>query len=105
MVNTAKVTSRGQMTIPQPVREALGIREGDEVYVYVADKTRAIIEVRPRRKLTDLYGAMQTPGTIPNPEEIRDTAKRYVAERFLEESKEDLKDARSERPANSKSVD
>ena len=28
---SAKVTSKGQVTVPKMVRDALGIREGDEV--------------------------------------------------------------------------
>ena len=31
VMNMAKVTAKGQITIPADVREAIGIREGDKV--------------------------------------------------------------------------
>jgi AbrB family looped-hinge helix DNA binding protein len=31
----ARVTSKGQVTVPKAVRDALGIREGDEVVFHV----------------------------------------------------------------------
>ena len=39
---TSKLTSKAQTTIPQPVRKALRLREGDEL-VYVIDGDRVII--------------------------------------------------------------
>jgi len=38
----AKVTSKGQVTVPKAVREALGIREGDEV-VFRVEGNRAVL--------------------------------------------------------------
>ena len=38
----AKITSKGQVTVPKAVREALGIREGDEV-VFRVDGNRAVL--------------------------------------------------------------
>lgn len=43
-----KVTSKGQVTIPLPVREALGIRPHSEVD-FVVDGDCARLEVRSRR--------------------------------------------------------
>jgi AbrB family looped-hinge helix DNA binding protein len=42
----AKVTSKGQVTIPASVREALGLREGDEV-VFRVEQTRALMAKTP----------------------------------------------------------
>lgn len=39
---TSKLTSKAQTTIPQPVRAALGLREGDEL-LYQIDGKRAIL--------------------------------------------------------------
>ncbi|MGA3188837.1 MAG: AbrB/MazE/SpoVT family DNA-binding domain-containing protein [Bryobacteraceae bacterium] len=36
------VTSKGQITVPQEVRERLGLRQGDRVE-FVAEKTRTIV--------------------------------------------------------------
>src|ERR1700682_5855792 len=38
----AKVTSKGQITVPKVVREALGIKEGDEV-VFRVEGNRAVL--------------------------------------------------------------
>jgi antitoxin PrlF len=39
---TSKLTSKAQTTIPQPVRTALGLREGDEV-VYEIEGDRVVL--------------------------------------------------------------
>ncbi len=44
---TSKLTSKAQTTIPQPVRQALGLKEGDEL-IYEIDKDRVVLsKVRP----------------------------------------------------------
>ena len=42
MEAAAKITSKGQVTVPKAVREALGIRAGDEV-VFRVDGNRAVL--------------------------------------------------------------
>jgi AbrB family looped-hinge helix DNA binding protein len=61
----AKVTSKGQVTVPKAVRDALGIKEGDEV-VFRVEGNRALL-ARTRDFLA-------LAGTIPVP-----AAKRNVA--------------------------
>lgn len=39
---TSKLTSKAQTTIPQPVRAALGLREGDEI-AYSIEEGRVIL--------------------------------------------------------------
>ena len=44
---TSKLTSRGQATIPQPIRAALHLKAGDEI-VYILEEDRvAIMKARP----------------------------------------------------------
>lgn len=54
----AKVTSKGQVTIPKDVRDALGIEEGDEV-VFRLEQHRAILARTPH--LLDLAGVVEVP--------------------------------------------
>lgn len=46
MEAAARVTSKGQVTLPKVVRDALGIRQGDEV-VFRVEGTRAILARTP----------------------------------------------------------
>lgn len=55
---SAKVTSKGQITIPKAVRDALGIAEGDRV-VFRVEKHRAVVARTPN--LLDLAGAVAVP--------------------------------------------
>jgi antitoxin PrlF len=45
----AKVTSKGQLTIPKEVRRALGVREGDSL-LFEVDEDDAQVRVRVERK-------------------------------------------------------
>jgi len=54
----ATVTSKGQITIPKEVRDALGIVEGDHLVFRVA-QDRAVIARTPN--LLELAGAVEVP--------------------------------------------
>ena len=59
----AKVTSKGQVTIPKAVRDALGIKEGDEVVFHV-EGNRAILARTPDFLL--LAGSVTVPASKRN---------------------------------------
>ncbi len=61
----AKMTSKGQVTVPTVVRDALGIKEGDEV-VFRVERNRAVLARTP--DFLDLAGSIRVPA-----------AKRHVA--------------------------
>lgn len=46
MDERARLTSKGQVTIPRRVREALDLREGDEI-VFRVERTRAVVAKTP----------------------------------------------------------
>ena len=54
----ARVSSKGQITIPRSVREALGIKEGDEV-LFRLQGQRAVIARTPN--LLELAGSVDVP--------------------------------------------
>lgn len=54
----ARVTSKGQITIPKAVRDALGIAEGDQV-VFRVEQHRAVLARTP--DLLSLAGAVDVP--------------------------------------------
>ena len=55
----ATLTSKGQVTIPKPVREALGIDAGDEIDFVLAANGSVRLEVR-RRDVRELAGSLRT---------------------------------------------
>jgi AbrB family looped-hinge helix DNA binding protein len=59
----ARVTSKGQITIPKPVREALNLGEGDQVVFRVIEGGRAILARTP-----DL---LELAGSVPVSAEVR----------------------------------
>lgn len=59
----AKVTSKGQITVPKAVRQALGIVEGDEV-VFRVEGNRAVLARTP--KFLDLAGTIAVPADRRN---------------------------------------
>jgi antitoxin PrlF len=54
----AKITSKGQVTIPKSVREALKLHEGDEL-LFRVERSRAVIAKTP--DLLALAGAVAVP--------------------------------------------
>ena len=46
---TSKLTSKSQTTIPQPVRAALGMAEGDELAYTIEDGRVVLTKAPPRR--------------------------------------------------------
>ncbi len=60
----ARLTSKGQVTIPRSVREALGLTTGDEV-LFRVDEARAVMA-----KTEDF---LDLAGTVPVPAEKRGT--------------------------------
>lgn len=58
MESTARLTSKGQVTIPKPVRDALDLHEGDEI-VFRVDRQRAVVAKTP--DFLDLAGSVAVP--------------------------------------------
>ncbi|MGI9022620.1 MAG: AbrB/MazE/SpoVT family DNA-binding domain-containing protein [Acidimicrobiales bacterium] len=59
----AKVASKGQVTVPKAVRDALGIKEGDEV-VFRVEGNRATLAGTP--DFPDLAGTIKVPAAKRN---------------------------------------
>jgi antitoxin PrlF len=56
---SARLTSKGQITIPKPVRDALKLEQGDQVLFRVLEGEKAILARTP--KLLDLEGSVAVP--------------------------------------------
>ena len=55
---TATITSKGQITIPKPVRDELGLQEGDRVAFRVLEDGRVVVEPETV-DILDLKGALK----------------------------------------------
>lgn len=66
---TAKVTSKGQITVPKGVREALSLAAGDELE-FVEEEGRFLIRKRVRRSPFDRYLGYLTRKQGQDPDEI-----------------------------------
>lgn len=81
MDSAARVTSKGQVTVPKAVREALGISEGDKV-VFRVEGHHAILARTPN--FLDLAGTISAPAARHNAawdEVVRTTRVARVANR------------------------
>lgn len=72
---TAQLSSKGQLTVPKAVREALGLVEGDQV-VFRVEGRRALLARTP--KLLDVAGS------VPVPAQKRGTAWTEIRRRSRE---------------------
>lgn len=68
-MNKAKITYKGQVTIPKEIRDALAISEGDTV-LFEVKQDHAIM--KPLKKsLSDFYGTLPATRPFPGKDEIR----------------------------------
>ena len=77
----ARLTSKGQITIPKAVREALELHEGDEV-VFRVERKRAIVAKTP--DFIEMAGSVAVPAAkrgTPWDEVLRQTRRARAAQR------------------------
>lgn len=84
---TAKVTSKGQVTIPIDVRRLLDIEAGDSVLFTIDEDERSAVVSKVPNWL-DLFGSVPVPEDRKDWtwEQIREHAHRAVAARYLRSS-------------------
>jgi antitoxin PrlF len=81
VMQQAKVTFKGQITIPKAVREALDIREGDSITFHI-DGDRAVLKPLKKKPLVDFFGAFPTKRPYPSLEAIRKEVHDKIGERL-----------------------
>lgn len=70
-VYRARITSKGQVTIPAAVREKVGLQPGDEI---AFEPSTLRFSAVPRAKLGDLYGILAPRGPVPAFDRVRERA-------------------------------
>lgn len=58
---SAKLTSKGQITVPKRIREALRAETGDRVEFTVGVSGEVVVRTKTR-SITELYGSLKRPG-------------------------------------------
>ena len=81
MGGTAKVTSKGQITIPADVRAELGIQKGDDILFYRGLDGQMRIHVRRLRKGAGA-GSFIWPDAPRDAKAVREAIDEALAERF-----------------------
>jgi AbrB family looped-hinge helix DNA binding protein len=76
------ITSKGQITIPKVVRDALKLNAGDKIEFVVTDKREALI--RPiSKKVDDVFGILHKPDQKKvSVEEMNEGIRQKMKERF-----------------------
>ncbi len=79
---SSTVSSKGQVTIPKEVREALQVEGGDRVLFIVREN--GVVELRPETvDLLDLVGILEPPdGRHVTIEDMNEGVERAIAESF-----------------------
>lgn len=84
----ARITSKGQVTIPAEVRRALGLEQGDYLLFQLAEGQpeagEASVRVVKGQSLTSLYGSMRSEKRFPGKAEIREKVGRTLGRQDAE---------------------
>lgn len=82
----SKVTAKGQITVPEAIRNSLDLKQGDKV-VFVPEGKRIYIERLPEKVTSDkVFGMLQRPGVAPIDMEKERDQVRIARLRHYEES-------------------
>jgi AbrB family looped-hinge helix DNA binding protein len=79
----AKITSKGQLTIPKQIREALGVKPGDRILFSIEEGKTFIYPVRGT--LLDLRGSLKPTKTPEDLQNVGEEVKKRVARRVADE--------------------
>lgn len=78
-MKAARITSKGQVTIPAEVRKALGLKRGDYLLFEISEGQEAAVRVVKGEKLTALYGALPASRPFPGKDAVRREVGRALA--------------------------
>lgn len=81
VTNVATITSKGQITIPKEVRQALQVKENDQL-LFTIEGGQAVITPLRRRPLISFRGALPATRPFLGMEAIREELHRELGERM-----------------------
>jgi AbrB family looped-hinge helix DNA binding protein len=86
LAGVGRVTGKGQVQIPKEIRDALGIRIGDELVFRLTDDSLSV-HVRKRRRLSELAGALLPRRPFPGIDEEEKETKQAAIKRTVKGAK------------------
>lgn len=84
MVTSAKITSKGQITLPKEVRKLLDVHSGS---VVVFEKEEDRIVIKSAQSFREFRGILKNKGNSPDFKNIRKKAKEYIGEKIISNGK------------------
>ena len=84
-MSVAKVTSKGQVTIPVEIRRTMGIQEGDGLLFESPLEDGVRLRLIRRRRITDLAGALPATRSYPGKAAVRAEVGRARGKALLDE--------------------
>ncbi|MHB8574123.1 MAG: AbrB/MazE/SpoVT family DNA-binding domain-containing protein [Dehalococcoidia bacterium] len=88
---SARITSKGQVTIPKRVREALGLRAGDKL-IFLVEKGGAYVHPVHRRTADELYGSLSSDVPYPGDDAEQRAIGGYVGAEYQRELEAELRE-------------
>ena len=82
----ARLTSKGQLTIPIEIRKRYGLEAGDEVEFVAEEKGTYLLPIK-KKSLMDLYGSIRVDKPWPGMERARMIAGKKRGEELLRKAK------------------
>ena len=80
----ARITSKGQVTVPKAVREALDLKRGDYLVFELPEGEVSSVRVAKGARLTDLYGVLPATRRSPGKEAVREEVGRELGRKRSE---------------------
>ena len=80
----AKLTSKGQVTIPTALRQQLNLEAGDEL-LFMLKGGEVRLRVLKHRRLSEFYGALRATRPYPGKDAIRQEVAENLADQTLSE--------------------
>jgi AbrB family looped-hinge helix DNA binding protein len=81
-MSEARMTSKGQITLPKDIRDRLGLKQGDRVRFIVEDDGRVRL-LPAKRDVGELFGSLPKPRRALSIEEMDDIVQTAVARHVL----------------------
>ncbi|ACV58237.1 AbrB/MazE/SpoVT family DNA-binding domain-containing protein [Alicyclobacillus acidocaldarius] len=92
VASVAKISPKGQITLPAEIRRALNLREGDRVVFQVSNDGKVFISGLPSYEPETVIGILRTEQNLDDFQEIRRKARLLRSQRYLQVDRADDED-------------